>query len=111
MNFWLRILIAIVVALLVMVLSVFCMVYFFDTNKSRLAAGIGVAAGFLTFKLIKPSKKEIAKMTKESSVYHENGNIKEKGKIIDGHREGNWDFFNEDGEFVETKCYRGGEIV
>lgn len=111
MNFWIRLLIAVVVALLVMVLSVFFMVYFFDNNKSRLPAGIGVAAGFLTFKLIKPSKKEIEKMTKLSCIYHENGNIKEKGKIIDGNREGNWDFFNEDGEFVETKCYKDGEVA
>ena len=106
-----RILIAIGVTLAAMFLMVFLWVFFVDRPIPKFMVAIPVFAGFTAYRLIKPGAVEIERNTKLSHVYYENGMIKEKGKIIDGHREGAWDFFDEQGGFVETKNYKSGKEV
>jgi hypothetical protein len=111
LNIFFRILISIAVTIIVLVGSIAFVLYFFDKQMPKLGAVLAFGAGVSTFKLIKPTAAEIARKTKESFVYHENGNVKEKGKIINSKREGPWDFFSEEGEFIETRFYRAGEVV
>ncbi|MBI3135280.1 MAG: hypothetical protein HYZ14_11455 [Bacteroidetes bacterium] len=111
MNKYVRFFIAVAVTAVVLVLTIALALFLFDRRVPKLAAVIAVGAGLMTYRMIKPTAAEVEKNTRMSHEYHANGVIQAKGKIIDGQREGTWDFFDENGEFTESRMYKSGKQV
>ena len=110
MNKLFRILIATGVSVVVLVGSIALILLIFDVQSPKIAAVFSISSWLLTYKLIKPSKKELErKETKHVETYHPNGVVMEKGEIVFGKRQGKWDKFNEEGEYIETSYYENGE--
>ena len=114
-----RAIIATVVAIVAVLFAHYAAIMLFDRRIPKEISGIFLMISWgITFALIKPSKKEIErekeieanKITK-SEIFHENGVLKEKGILKGDKRDGNWDFFNEEGEYIESKIFKNGEIV
>jgi antitoxin component YwqK of YwqJK toxin-antitoxin module len=43
--------------------------------------------------------------------YYKNGNLELEGKLIKGYYNGDWDYFNEEGELIRVTTYNMGEVV
>jgi hypothetical protein len=111
MNIIFRILIASGVAMVTMVATIMLTLLLFNVEAPKPALILGFAAWIVTFKMIKPSKKEIEKKkTHYKETFHENGVIKEKGMLKHGIREGEWDIFNEEGAYIRTDVYVNGQV-
>tara|TARA_B100000686_G_scaffold76341_1_gene82280 strand:- start:4656 stop:6947 length:2292 start_codon:yes stop_codon:yes gene_type:complete len=50
-------------------------------------------------------------ITKNFISYHDNGRVKEEGKTFHGHRDGKWNFYNENGQLTKTVYYLLGQVV
>jgi len=50
-------------------------------------------------------------ITKKLVDYHDNGRIKAEGNTFYGHRDGKWNFYNENGKLKRTAYYLLGEVV
>lgn len=46
----------------------------------------------------------------EYVVYHENGTIREKGRIREANKDGEWKYFNNDGVLIATEHYANGQF-
>lgn len=46
-----------------------------------------------------------------SEEYYCNGIIKQKGRIVDGFREGPWNFYSEDGNLLSQEHYESGRLI
>lgn len=46
-----------------------------------------------------------------SEEYYCNGNIKQKGRIVNGFREGPWNFYSEDGNLLSQEHYESGKLI
>jgi hypothetical protein len=106
-----RILIALGVAVITMFGSIALILLIFNVQAPRLGALLTIAAFWFTYKAIKPTQQELdKKKTMYKEIYHTNGIVKEKGNIVYGKRQGDWDVFNEQGEYMETHYYDNGEF-
>jgi hypothetical protein len=76
-----------------------------------LVAMISFSAGVIVYRRIPRTKGEVAKVTKTSVSYHENGQVKTKGKLVDGLMDGEWATFDDQGMLIETKHYRNGKAT
>lgn len=114
MNKLLRILIATIISAIALIVSVALILLIFDVQAPKIAGLITIGIWVASYKLIKPTKKEEYRqaqklINKYVENYHPNGVLKEKGEVIAGRREGNWDIFNEEGLHVKTIYYEEGE--
>ena len=109
-----RILIATVVSAIALFVSVALIILLFDVQAPTIAALVAIGAWIISYKLIKPTKKEEYRqqqrlINKPVENYYPNGVVKEKGEMIAGKREGEWDIFNEEGLHIKTIVYENGE--
>jgi hypothetical protein len=110
MNQLFRILIATAAAIVALFGSIALILLIFNVQAPKLGAIITIATWVGVYKFIKPAKKESQSIeTKYVETFHPNGMIMEKGNIVYGKKEGNWDIFNEEGEFIKTVVYDDGE--
>ena len=47
----------------------------------------------------------------ETEIFYDNGQLTYRGNHIDGKQDGLWEYFDEDGNLIETVTYRNGELV
>ncbi len=106
-----RILIATLVAVATSFLVLVIGLLLFNAELPRLAAILFITSWGVTYSAIKKTKKELdKKKTVPSEILHENGVVKEKGKVMYGKREGEWDVFNTEGEYIRTDVYEDGDF-
>jgi hypothetical protein len=105
-----RLLIATAASIIAAFGAVAIILYAFDIQAPKLAAIVAVGTWIGVYKLIKPTKKVLIKReTKYVENYYPNGVLHEKGEIVFGKREGEWDIFNEEGLHIKTIVYEDGE--
>lgn len=114
MNIFFRILIATVISAIMLVVSIALILFIFDVQAPKIAGLITIGTWIFSYKLIKPTKKEEYRqeqklVNKYVENYYPDGVLKEKGKIIAGKREGEWDIFNEEGLHIKTIVYEDGK--
>ena len=110
MHWIFRILIATGASMIACFGSIALILLIFDIQAPKLGAIITVATWIGVYKSIKPTKNEIEKKeTKFVETYDQHGVIMEKGKMVFGKKEGEWDIFNEEGLHIKTIVYEDGE--
>lgn len=110
MNQVSRIIIATLVSFAALFLSALWFVAVYEQGNPELQALIGVIAWTITYNSIKAKPAETKENEESPLVAHESTPrvyeetiVREKGKLVNGKREGEWDFFNENGEYIESK--------
>ncbi len=110
MSQFVRIILAIVAAVIILALSSMALVGLFEDPNPGIAGAASAIAFFLTYRLIKPKKKPTPVQTYWPKKDGERM-VKEKGHTLNGKREGEWSFFDERGEFIKAVIYKNGEEV
>lgn len=49
-------------------------------------------------------------VTKKQIEYYSNGKIKSEGKLKNGHKQGTWSFYNEEGVIVKQERWKKGKL-
>ena len=82
----------------------------FNMNFSiKIVVLLSLGCGYITYKMIKPSKKQLIKNTKMTELTYESGVVKARGKLFNDQQIGEWEFFDEQGQYLETKDFGSGE--
>ena len=107
-----RIALSIGIGLTVMVITVYAMAFFMRQPVRALAIGLGFVGWIVSYQVLKPSKEEVSKNTKRKvENHHDNGIVKERGIMIGEIKEGDWEYFNNEGILVSEIGYVNGEEV
>jgi len=104
MKTLLRILVATIAAIIVLVGSVALILLIFHVEAPKIAAILSFGTWVGVYKLLKPKT-----IIPPSENYHPDGHLKEKGNIINGKKEGDWDVFDENGKYIKTVFYVDGK--
>ena len=106
-----RILISIGIAIAIMLLATIVLV-FLKIESPLVLAFITLSAFGIAYRSIPASKQEADKKnTILKEIYHQNGVLKESGKLLHGKRIGQWSVFDEQGEWIRTDIYEDGILI
>lgn len=108
-----RILISFAAGIASLVLSIIIYMLMFEADEaSSFGAATAVAAMFFTYKNIAPPKDELLEQnTKLVEEFHANGITRERGKLIYEKKDGEWEYYNENGELIREDIYTDGHLL
>jgi|SRR6478735_2195277 len=108
-----RILIALAAGIASLVLSIVIYLLMFEEGEaSTFGAATAVAVMFFTYRNFSSPKNELLKQnTKLVEEFHANGITRERGKLIYGKKDGEWEYYNEKGELIREDIYSDGHLM
>jgi len=107
-----RIALSIGIGFTVMVIVSFAMAFFMRDPIPALGAALGFVGWLVSYQVMKPSKEEvIRKSSKKVENHYPNGVVKERGTMVGEVKEGDWEYFNEEGMLTTEIGYVNGEEV
>ena len=109
-----RILIAFVIGIISLGFSIALYLTLFEEEQIASTFGVAtaVAVMFFTYKNLPATKKELLEQnTKLIETHYPNGITKERGKMVYGKKDGEWEYYNEAGALIKEDIYNDGLLT